>query len=406
MLDRSNQDRSTRASNRAGDQGFVNPWAPLHLLIILRRDLSLKLNWLLLFIPVAIALDWYGVNPILVFLASALAIVPLAGLMGDATEALAEYLGPTLGGLLNATLGNAPEIIISLFALRRGLIGIVKSSLTGSIIGNLLFGLGLSMFAGGIAVKKQSFDPLAARINGALLVLASFGLIIPAIYKKVPLTGGEHPRHLSLEISAILFFVYLASLLFTLVTRKPVVGKAGVKAEKAETGAPTTDIEVEVHWGRNKALLILVSVTIGLAIVSEVLTGALEPAARSLGLTPVFAGVFLLAIVGNAAELLNAVRFARKDKMDLAIGVTVGASTQVALLVAPVLVFSGFLLGQEMDLLFTQYEMWAVVLAVFITRTLIYDGESTWLEGLMLIAIYLMLGIGFFHLPAEVAMMP
>jgi Ca2+:H+ antiporter len=364
----------------------------------------LRLNWLLVFIPVAIVLDWIGVDPILLFGVSALAIVPLAGLMGDATEALAEYLGPTVGGLLNATLGNAPEIIISMFALNRGLIGIVKSSLTGSIIGNLLLGLGVSMFAGGLRVKTQKFEPHVARINGALLVLATFGLIVPAIYGITP-SGEDNPaRHISSEIAIILFVVYLSSLVFTLATHKSVVGKAGVTAEKKEAGQPATeDDKPQVHWSRTKAIVVLGLVSVALAFMSEILTGAVDPAAKKMGFTPLFAGVFLLATVGNAAELLNAVRFARKDKMDLAIGITVGASTQVALLVAPILVFAGWFLGQDMNLLFTRYEMWAVVLAVFITRLLIYDGESTWLEGLMLIAIYCMLGVGFFHLPASAA---
>jgi Ca2+:H+ antiporter len=361
-----------------------------------------NLNWLLVLIPVAIVLDFLNFNPILVFVVSALAIVPLAGLMGDATEALAEYLGPTVGALLNATLGNAPEIIISLFALNRGLIGIVKSSLTGSIIGNLLLGLGLAMLAGGFKVKTQMFDSRVARINGALLVLASFGLIIPATYRIGNGAGVGASRHVSLEIAVILFLVYVGSLVFTLVTNKAVVGKAGVQAEKEATGVPKEECyEVEIGWSRNKSLAILSVVTIALAIMSEVLTGAIEPAAESLGLTPLFAGVFLLAVVGNAAEMVSALRFASRDKMDLAIGITVGASTQVALLVAPILVFAGYFMGQDMNLLFTRYEMWAVVLAVFITRTLIYDGESTWLEGLMLVAIYVMLGIGFFHLPPE-----
>ena len=362
----------------------------------------MNLNWLLVLVPVAIVLDYLQFNPIVVFVVSALAIVPLARLMGDATEALAEALGPTLGALLNATLGNAPEIIISLFALNRGLIGIVKSSLTGSIIGNLLLGLGLSMIAGGFKIKMQTFDSRVARINGALLVLASFGLIVPAIYRFADVAGPDANRHVSLEIAVILFLVYMGSLVFTLITNKAVVGKPGVQAEKEATGVPKEEVyEVEIGWSRNKALAILAAVAVGLAITSEVLTGAIEPAAESLGLTPLFAGVFLLAIVGNAAEMINAIRFARRDKMDLAIGITVGASTQVALLVAPILVFAGFFLGQNMNLLFTRYEMWAVVLAVFITRTLIYDGESTWFEGLMLLAIYLMLGIGFFHLPPE-----
>ena len=275
--------------------------------------------------------------------------------MGDATEALAEYLGPALGGLLSATLGNAPEIIISVFALRRGLVDIVKSSLTGSIIGNLLLGLGLSMIAGGLKVKMQSFNSRAARVNGALLVLAAFGLIVPAIYGSIP-AGEKHPAPwLSLEISVILFLVYLSSLVFTLVTHKAVVGKAGVKAEKKEQGEPTALVdEPEVLWSRNKALGVLAAVAIALAFMSEILTDAVGPAADRMGLTTVFAGVFVLAIVGNAAELLNAIRFARRDKMDLAIGITVGASTQVALLVAPILVFAGIFLGQDMNLLFTR----------------------------------------------------
>ncbi len=242
-------------------------------------------------------------------------------------------------------------------------------------------------------------------MNGALLMLASFGLIIPAIYRMGP-GGIGAGHHISLEISVILFIVYVGSLVYTLVTDRPVVGKSGVKAEKKDAGTEPEEDEVEVGWSRNKALGILAAVTIGLAIMSEVLTGAIEPAADSLGLTPMFAGVFVLALVGNGAELLNAVRFARKDKMDLAIGVTVGASTQVALLVAPILVFAGYFMGQDMNLLFTPYEMWAVIMAVFITRILIYDGNSTWLEGLMLIAIYFMLGIGFFHLPPEAANAP
>jgi Ca2+:H+ antiporter len=362
-----------------------------------------QLNWLLVFIPVAIALDWMGGNSILVFLTAALAIVPLAGLMGDATEALAEYLGPTLGGLLNATLGNAPEIIIALFALHRGLIDVVKASLTGSIVGNLLFGLGASMIAGGIKVREQKFDSNVAHMNGALLTLASFGLIIPAIYRNSKFAQAEPSREVSLEISAILFLVYLASLVFTLVTSRPVVGQAGVEAEKEEAGAGRWQVlepEEKVGWSRSKALGILALVTIALAIMSEVLTGALDPAAEKMHLTPRFAGVFLLALVGNAAELFNAIRFARRDKMDLAIGITVGASTQVALLVAPVLVFAGYFMGQDMNLLVSPYEMWAIIMAVYVARNLIYDGSSNWLEGLVLIALYFMLGIGFFYLPA------
>src|SRR5271165_3381298 len=318
----------------------------------------------------------------------------LAGLMGDATEALAKFLGPTVGGLLNASLGNAPEIIISGFALHAGLVNMVKSSLTGSIIGNLLFGLGAAFFAGGIKHRRnQQFDTHAARLTTALLTLASFGLIIPAATR----FSASASRTISLEVAALLFLVYLASLAAIFVTRKPVIGKEGVKAnlKEMEERPDEAEDQSETGWSRNKALGILAAVTIALAIMSEILTGALEPASESLHLTPRFAGVFLLALVGNAAELFNAIRFARKDQMDLCIGITVGASTQVGLVAAPVMVFLGVIMGQNMDLIFSPLEL----IAIYLTRNLTYDGESSWLEGLMLIAVYVMFGIGFFHHP-------
>jgi len=358
----------------------------------------MNLNWLLVFIPIGVGLDWFGANPIVVFLASALAIVPLAESMGDATEVLAKFLGPTVGSLLNATLGNAPEIIISGFALHAGLVSMVKSSLTGSIIGNLLFGLGVAFFAGGIKHRRiQRFDPQAARMNTALLTLASFGLIIPAATR----FSASASRTISLEVAVLLFLVYLASLVAIFVTHKPVIGKEGIKAnlKEKEQRLDESQDESETGWSRNKALGILAAVTIALAIMGEILTGALQPASESLHLTPRFAGVFLLALVGNASELINAMRFARKDQMDLCIGITVGASTQVGLLVAPVLVFLGVIMGQNMDLIFSPLELIAIVMAIYLTRNLTYDGESSWLEGLMLIAVYVMFGIGFFHHP-------
>jgi Ca2+:H+ antiporter len=359
----------------------------------------MSLNWLLVFIPIGIGLDRFGASPILVFLTSALGIVPLAGLMGDATEALARFLGPTVGGLLNATLGNAPEIIISSFALRAGLVDMVKSSLTGSIIGNLLFGLGISFFAGGIKYgRDQKFDPRAARQNSALLTLASFGLIVPAITQ----FNASASRSISRECAVVLFVVYLASLVAIFANRRAVIGKEAVKAnleEKAERPDEVGETTEAGGWSRNKALVILAAVTVTLAVMSEVLTRAIEPASDRLHLSPIFSGVFLLAMVGNAAELFNAVRFARKDQMDLCIGITVGASTQVGLLVAPLLVFVGMIIGQPMDLVFSPLELIAIVLAVYVTRNLIYDGESSWLEGLILVGVYFLFGIAFLHHP-------
>jgi Ca2+:H+ antiporter len=364
----------------------------------------MQLNWLLIFIPIGVGLNWIGANPILVFLASALAIVPLAGLMGDATEALAKFLGPTVGGLLNATLGNAPEIIIAGFALHKGLVEMVKSSLTGSIIGNLLFGLGVSFCVGGITLRRnQQFNVLAVRMTTAMLTLASFGLIVPAATR----FSASAARSISQESAVVLFLAYLAYLVAVLTNQKQLIGKEGVKANLKEKGERPDEVEDEhVGWSRNKALLVLLAVTIGLAIMSEVLTGAIEPASESLHLSPRFAGVFLLALVGNAAELLNAIRFARKDQMDLAVAVTVGASAQVALLVAPVLVFLGLIMGQNMDLIFSPLELMAIVMAIYLTRSLTYDGESSWLEGLMLIGVYVLFGIGFFYHPHSQSPIP
>ncbi len=358
------------------------------------------LNWLLVFIPIGVGLDWFGAHPILVFLTSALAIVPLAGLMGDATEALARYLGPTVGGLLNATLGNAPEIIISSFALHAGLVNIVKASASRRIdpTDGLLFGLGVSFFAGGITHGRiQKFDPQAARITSGLMTLASFGLIVPAVSQ----FSASAARSISRESAVVLFLVYVASLVAIFWNQKAVFGKEGVKAKLKEKDErpDETCAEPEAGWSRNQALVILAFVTTGLAIMSQILTGAIEPASQSLHLTPRFTGIFLLATVGNAAELFTAVRFARKDQMDLCVGVTVGASAQVGLLVAPVLVFAGVLMGQNMDLIFSPLELIAIVMAVYVNRNLIYDGESSWLEGVILIGVYVLFGIAFLHYP-------
>ncbi|QEH34794.1 Putative cation exchanger YfkE [Aquisphaera giovannonii] len=360
----------------------------------------MRLNWLLIFIPAALALSWHGANSIVIFAASALAIVPLAALMGEATDALAEFVGPAWGGLLSASLGNAPEIIIGVFALRQGLVSVVKSSIVGSILGNLLFGLGMAMIAGGIRNGTQQFDMLVSNMNAGLLMLAASGLIIPAVFYH---TSARVTHAISLEIAAVLCLVYMGSLLFTLLTSRPALGKEKVEAEVPGATEPPG---AEPRWGKGKAIAILAVVAVALAVMSEILTDAVEPASRHLGLTPVFAGVFLLALVGNVAELFNAVRFARMDKMDLTLGVTVGASLQVALFVAPVLVFVAVLMRQPMDLVFTRFEIVAVVLSVVLARQLIGNGKSNWLEGLMLVGVYVMLGIGFFYLPLDPPPLP
>ena len=350
----------------------------------------MSLNLLLVFIPIAAALDWYGLSPVAVFVASALAIVPLAGLMGRATEQLSSYVGTTLGGLMSASLGNAPELIISSFALKEGLVDVVKASITGSILGNLLFSLGLSMVVGGWGRERQRFSQTVAGLNGGLLFVAAIGLLIPALFHFA--SGKE--REVSTEIAIVLFVAYLLSLVFTLKTHRQLIettsGESGVTEEEEEAG---------LRWSKGKAIAILAGVTVLIAVMSEILVGAIEPASASVGLTPIFAGVIFLALVGNASEVVSAVRFAKKDLMDLTFGIAVGASTQVALFVAPVLVFLGYLIGQPMDLHFSVFEMMAVVFAVAVVSRLTSDGECHWMEGVMLMAVYLMFAIGFFFLP-------
>ncbi|MEP6932986.1 MAG: calcium/proton exchanger [Nitrospirota bacterium] len=349
------------------------------------------LNLLLVCIPIAVGLDWYGANPVMVFVAAALAIIPLAGLMGRSTEHLSTYVGATIGGLLSASLGNAPELIIAGFALKEGLVDVVKASITGSILGNTLFSLGLSMIIGGWGKERQRFNPTVAGMSGGLLFVAAVALLIPAMFHFA--TGKE--RQVSMEIAIVLFITYLLSLVFTLKTHRQLIQKEPDTSGSGESH----ETPHEAPWSKGKAIAVLAGVTVVIAVVSEILVGAIEPASASIGMTPIFTGIIFLALVGNAAEAMNAVSFARKDQMDLSFGIAVGASTQVALFVAPVLVFAGYLMGKPMDLHFTAFEVVSIVLAVAIVSRQTSDGESHWMEGVMLIAVYLMLAIGFFFLP-------
>ena len=356
-------------------------------------------NWLLLFIPVAVGLNRFDAHPLVVFIASALAIVPLAKLIGDATEVLAALLGPAKGGMLSAALGNAPEIIIGLFALKKGLVDMVKASITGSLVGNLLFGMGIAMFAGGLRFPRLAYDTRVTRVHSDLLMLAMFGLIVPAVFH----LSATSEREISLEIAMVLFLVYLASVVYTLHSENTSTdAPAPTETDQAGTEA-RENVPEPGSRSRNKAIGVVTVATAGLAVMSEILTDAIGPAAAGLHLTPLFAGIFLLALVGNAAELFAAVRFARANQLDVSIGMTVGASTQTALLVAPILVFAGFLLEQDMNLLFSTLELVAIVMSIAVIQRTANSGTATWLEGLVLIAVYLMLGFGFFYLPHHAA---
>ena len=355
----------------------------------------MKLHALLAFIPIAFILDWLGANPILVFAASGLAIIPLASLMEESTEALAHYLGPTYGGLLSATMGNAPELIIGISALRHGLIDVLKGSIAGSVLGTLLFGLGVTIIAGGLRKPVQSFDRDMVAINSALLMLATFGLIVPAVFN----FSGSVNEEISVEISMVLLLVYIASIVYTILTSRPTVGKQAVERVLKDKGLPEIEEDVP-NWSRNRALAVLGAVAIALAFVSDLLTGSIQPAADALGLTPVFAGVFLLAMIGNVPQYMNSVSFAYKNQMTLALSINLGATTQLALMVAPLLVITGSLMGTPMNLLFSRFELVGIILSVMTARSLIADNTSNWLEGVMLVGVYAMLGFGFFYLPA------
>jgi Ca2+:H+ antiporter len=353
---------------------------------------------LLVFVVLAPLAQWLHWGALAVFACSALAIIPLAGLMGDATERLASRLGAGVGGLLNATFGNAAELIIAMVALQNGLYDVVKASLTGSIIGNILLVLGLAMVCGGATRERQKFDRAAAAASATLLMLAALALVVPAVFHFVaegavaratltPVREAAIERALSFEIAIVLFVAYLLSLVFTLRTHKHLY-----------TGAAEEHEHEKVNVRR--AVLTLLAATAGVAWMSELLVHAVEETSQVLGLTEVFVGVIVVAVVGNAAEHSTAVVVAMKNHMDLALNIAIGSSIQIALFVAPVLVFASYFMPHgPMDLRFSAFEVLAIVGAVAVVNLVSQDGESNWLEGALLLAVYLVLGIAFFFLP-------
>ena len=352
------------------------------------------MNWLLLFIPVAIGLEFLEPERyLLVFVASSLAILPLAGWMGRATEQLAERLGEGVGGLLNATFGNAAELIIALAALRVGLQDVVKASIIGSIVGNILLVLGAAMFAGGLRRPEQHFNPAGARSQATMLTLAAIALILPAAFQSA--YGGTAATglgKLSVSISVLLLLVYLLYLVFTLVTHSSLF---------AGSFAPGHEKAHESPWPVGRAVFALGGATVGIAWMSEILVGAIEPTAHEFGLSNVFVGVFVVAILGNAAEHTTAISAALKDRMDLSLSIAIGSSVQVALLVAPVLVLTSHFLGPApMDMAFPSGLVLIVLLSVLITGQVAGDGRSDWLKGVQLLAVYLVLGLTFFFVPS------
>jgi Ca2+:H+ antiporter len=349
---------------------------------------------LLLLVPVTYLADRLHWSPVAVTTIASLAIVPVAGLMGRATEHLSHRVGPTLGGFLNATFGNACELVIALIALRAGLLDVVKASITGSIIGNSLLVLGASMVAGGFKHKVQRFNTMTAQTSITLLTVVAFTLLIPAAMHAAHGGAGLFlvGETLALCISAVLILIYFLGLFFNLKTHKHLFLPVPEGAEDSDGIAHS--------WGIGKSLAVLLLSTLAVVFLSEHLVGSVEQAAESLGMSTVFVGVILLAIVGNAAEHSTAIVMAWKNKMDIAINIVFGSSVQIAMFVAPVLVFAGLAFGQPMDLFFTEAEVLAVVASVFVVSKVVQDGHCNWLEGVCLLGMYLILAICFYFAPA------
>lgn len=365
-----------------------------------------SLDWLLIFLPIAICLRFIpSLNyPTALFLVSCLAIIPLAGLMGKGTEHLAEHLGPSAGGLLSATFGNAAELIIALFALSKGLEDVVKASITGSILGNLLLVLGLSLVFGGIKYKRQTFNKTASSMSATALTLAAAALLVPTVFhavaERVPVASGgwtpDKEQSLSLAIAIVLMVTYVFTLIFSLVTHKNMLVSDSLHAVE-EIGEELE--ESGEHWSKGKALAVLLGATSMVALVAEFLVGAVEEAGKTLGLTEVFVGVIVVAIIGNAAENSSAILMALRNKMDLSLGISLGSSLQIALFVAPFLIFASYAFGKPMNLEFTLPEVFAVMIAILIVQQISSDGESNWIEGVQLLSVYAILGILFYFLP-------
>jgi Ca2+:H+ antiporter len=333
------------------------------------------------------------------FVGALVALMPLAMLMGEATEHLAHRVGPGIGGLLNATFGNAAELIIALALLFQGKDTVVKASITGSILGNILLVLGASLLAGGLRYSVLRFNKTAASAGATMMVLAAMGLLVPAIFHSLPeVVRLDDPRGLDLEhklslaVSLALMATYALSLIFSLRTHSNLYNALGPDGEH-------DDATSLAPWGLRRSLAVLAGATVFVGITSEILARSIEEAGRQWGLTEVFLGVVVISIVGNAAEHSSAVLFALKNKLDLAVGIALGSAMQVALFVAPLLVFASYLRGQPMDLLFTTMEIVAVILGVLIARMVTEDGESNWLEGAMLLMVYILLAIAFYFLP-------
>jgi Ca2+:H+ antiporter len=343
------------------------------------------LLFFLVLVPVSIGLDLVHAPPLLIFASAGLAIIPLSMLLGRGTEEVALHAGPSLGGFLNASLGNLPELIITLLALRQGLVEVAKASITGSILGNLLLILGACLVAGGATRLKQSFNRTAAGVWSSMMVLAVVGLGIPSVFALThPDIPGGAPLKLSVIVAVLLLAIYFLQLYFSFRTHRSILNTPHEGNERP-------------RWSMRHALAVLAGSALLIGLESEILVGAVEPTVKVLGWSEVFLGLVVIPIIGNAAEHTTAIWVAARNQMDLALGIAIGSSTQVALLVAPVLVLSSLAMGTPMDLVFTPFEIVSLAMASAIVSLIAMDGESNWLEGAQLLTVYAILAVAFYY---------
>lgn len=344
------------------------------------------LKYLLIFIPISIIGEFMHLPPTVMFVLAALSIIPLAGLMGEATEEIAFYTGPKVGGFLNATFGNATELIISFFALKAGLFDVVKASIAGSVIGNILLVLGASMLFGGLKHKNQTFNKKVIEVSSSMLLFAVIGLCVPAIFTHTisPSLLNTKYEGLSIIVAIIMFIIYILSLVFSFYTHKDIY-----LSEPEDDG--------EAKWTLKKSILVLAVATILIAIESEFLVSGVDSLTVTLGLSEFFVGIIVIPIIGNAAEHSTAVVMAVKNKMDVAVEIAVGSSLQIILFVAPLLIFLS-LLFTPMSIVFNSFELVSLIVSVLIVNRVASDGESNWLEGVQLLSVYFIIATGFFIL--------
>jgi len=377
------------------------------------------LYFLVIFAPVALVLEFSHSEPLLIFIFAAIALTPLAKLIGDSTEHLAIHFGTTIASLLNVTFGNAAEIIIGIVALSAGLVNLVKASIIGSIIGNILLIFGLSLVVGGLKQKEQFFNKENTGYQSSMLFLAIIGLAIPTILSitvlnpttEVSLVGQGNIQFISDVLAFVLLGVYIASIIFTFVTHKhlfaiPSTEREEDKGQRGTNEANKAYMDIDnqrqhpddSHWSKKKSILLLGAGVIGVVLVSEVLVSSVEVTIKKFGFGEMFVGAIIVGIVGNAAEHSSAIMLARRGKLDLSIGIAAGSGTQVAIFVVPILVIAGIVLNRPFNLVFTIYELAVVFLAALILNFIAHDGKSNWFEGIMLTAVYIMIAVGFFFI--------